>query len=115
MVKKYHQTRKDRADERRGMERREGKYHQTRKDREDERRGMERRDRDDRGMDTQFYGMIHEDRSEVANLPQHVEYKPYPKCGYFDEYELDDTIRGLDDTRDDDLRTMRRYTSKDKY
>ena len=53
MARKYHQTRSDRAHERRGMERRHDsdhrrsshddrkKYHQTRKDRTDERRGME--------------------------------------------------------------------------
>lgn len=40
--------------------------------------------------------MIHEDRSAVANLPQQVIMKEYPKAyGYMPEV-LDDTIRGVD-------------------
>jgi hypothetical protein len=82
------------------------------KDRRDESRAMKSKDR---GMDSQFFGMISEDSSCVANLPQEVVYKPYPRQRYFDAYELDDTIRGLDDTRHEDLRTMDRYASDTKY
>lgn len=66
-------------------------------------------------MDSQFMGMLSEDRSAPANLPQEVVHKYYPKCGYMDAFELDDTIRGLDDTRKDDVRLMEKYPSKDKY
>src|SRR6266404_4800911 len=39
-------------------------------------------------------GMISEDHSAIANLPQSVMMKPYPKPdGYMPE-DLDDTIRG---------------------
>lgn len=96
MAKKYHQTRHDRKDESRGMKR----YEESRK------KGP---------MDSQFYGMISEDHSEPANLPKEVVYKSYPKCSYFDAYELDDTIRGLDDTRDYDVRMMDRHESDEKY
>jgi len=89
---------------------------QDMKDRRDESRGMKRyEERKDRGMDSQFFGMISEDPRECANLPQEVVYKPYPRQSYFDAYELDDTIRGLDDTRHEDLRTMDRYASDTKY
>lgn len=95
------------------------KYHQGRKDREDESRGMKRywdEHKSAKGpMDSQFYGMISEDHSECANLPQEVVYKKYPKTSYLDAYELDDTIRGLDDTRDDDVRKMERFHSDVKY
>ena len=96
MVKKYHQTRKDRRDESRGMERYEREHHKG-------------------PMDSQFYGMISEDHSETANLPQHVVYHKYPKNSYMGAYELDDTIRGLDDTRHDDVRKIERYHSDVKY
>ncbi len=42
-------------------------------------------------------GMISEDHSAIANLPQSVMMKPYPKPdGYMPE-DLDDTIRGIDE------------------
>lgn len=41
-------------------------------------------------------GMIREDHSAIANLPQNVMIKAYPKAyGYLPE-DLDDTIRGID-------------------
>lgn len=92
------------------------KYHQTRKDRRDESRGMERYEESRKGpMDSQFYGMISEDHGEPANLPKDVVYHEYPKCSYMNAYELDDTIRGIDDTRDDEIRKIERYHSDVKY
>lgn len=41
-------------------------------------------------------GMIHEDHSAVANLPQHVEYRPYPKPRDYMPEDIDDTIHGID-------------------
>ena len=66
-------------------------------------------------MDSQFYGMIKEDHNAMANLPQDVKMEYYPKVSYLDAYELDDTMRGLDDTRSDDVLNMERHASKDKY
>jgi len=45
-----------------------------------------------------FYagGMISEDRSAVANLPQGVVMKKYPKSGHMSYSGLDDTIRVID-------------------
>lgn len=89
---------------------------QNRKDRRDESRGMKRyEERRESGMDSQFYGMISEDHSKCANLPQEVVYNSYPRQSYFDAYDLDDTMRGLDDTRHEDLRNMERYVSDEKY
>ena len=98
MVEQYHQSRKDRRDESRGMKRYENERHE----------GKGR-------MDSQFYGMIAEDHREIANLPQDVVYHEYPKCSYLDAYELDDSIRGLDDTREDGVQKMERYHSDVKY
>lgn len=95
------------------------KYHQSRKDRRDESRGMKRywdEHKSAKGpMDSQFYGMISEDHSAPANLPQHVVYHNYPKQSYLDAYELDDTIRGLDDTHHEDILNMEKYHSDVKY
>jgi hypothetical protein len=41
-------------------------------------------------------GMIHEDHGAVANLPQGVMMKPWPKEGGYTPENLDDTIRGID-------------------
>lgn len=69
----------------------------------------------DRRMDSQFEGMLSEDHSAPANLPQEVVHKYYKKCSYMDGYGLDDTIRGLDDTRNDDIRKIEKYHSDVKY
>jgi hypothetical protein len=68
-----------------------------------------------RRMDSEFEGMISEDHSAPANLPQNVIHKYYSKCEYMGGYELDDTIEGLDDTRDDDIDMIERNHSKVKY
>jgi hypothetical protein len=45
-------------------------------------------------------GMIHEDHSAIANLPQNVMIKPYPMVGAYMDEGLDDTIRGVDHQMD---------------
>lgn len=52
----------------------------------DERRKQERRDA----------GMINEDRSAIANMPQSVIYKEYAKEGYNMPEGLDDTMSGIE-------------------
>lgn len=49
-------------------------------------------------------GMIREDRSAVANLPQNVMMKEWPKVDYTGFEGLDDTIRGVDQQMRDDAR-----------
>lgn len=89
------------------------KYHQTMKDRKDESRGMKRREKS--GMDSGYMGMISEDKSAPANLPQEVVHTYYPKCDYLDTHYLDDSIRGIDDTNDDNIDKAERYQSDSKY
>lgn len=64
--------------------------------------------------DYEFSGMIKEDHKEVANLPQEVIMKFYPKCEYM-EYEYDDTIRRVDETIDDSVRTLKKSPSRSMY
>jgi len=42
-------------------------------------------------------GMIHEDKSEIANLPQNVMIKEYPRAYPSMPEDIDDTIRGVDE------------------
>jgi hypothetical protein len=47
-------------------------------------------------------GMIHEDMRAIANLPQEVMIKPYPRTGPYNPEGLDDTIKGVDRQMDYD-------------
>lgn len=49
-----------------------------------------------RTQEMQDAGMIHMDQSAIANLPQNVMIKPYPKPGHYLPEGLDDTISGVD-------------------
>jgi hypothetical protein len=53
-------------------------------------------------MDSGYSGMIREDKSAVANLPQSVIQKAYPKCKYIGG-DLDDTMKVLDSARSYDV------------
>jgi hypothetical protein len=48
-------------------------------------------------------GMIREDEMQIANLPQEVMFKQYPKRDYY-HYGLDDTIEGVDHQEEADIR-----------
>lgn len=86
--KRYHQSVKDRMSESRGEERHLVKMYDDRSSYagEQARRTQEMEDA----------GMIREDRNAVANLPQNVMYKPYPRNNDYLPEDLDDTIRGVD-------------------
>lgn len=49
-----------------------------------------------RRQEMQDAGMIREDHSAVANLPQEVSMKYWPRENGFLPEDLDDTIRGID-------------------
>lgn len=61
-------------------------------------------------------GMIHEDHNAIANMPQNVMMKMYPKEGYYLPENLDDTIRGIDrQIMIDDKKRMKSYDPDNKY
>ncbi len=71
--------------------------------------GMEPR----RRQELEDAGMIHEDHMAIANLPQNVMIKPYPKTGPYNPEILDDTIRGVDGQMDyDDNQRARHFYPK---
>lgn len=54
-------------------------------------------------------GMISEDHSAIANMPQHVMIKPYAKTGSYMPEGLDDTISGVDRQMDMDNNKRRAH------
>ncbi len=64
------------------------------------------------GMDSGYMGMISEDHSAVANMPQNVVQKEYPKTDFTSRYELDDTIDGVDENIREGVRKMDEHQSK---
>ena len=95
MPKEYHQTERERAHERRGMKKYEIRSHNP---------GRMSSHHGRYGMDSGYMGMISEDHNAPSNLPQEVKHQYYPKPDYVDNYYLDDTIKGVDDNIDDNLR-----------
>jgi hypothetical protein len=72
----------------------------------DERRAQERMD----------FHMISEDRSAVANLPQHVIQHDWERPNNrYAKYDLDDTVRGIDRQEDEDASQMKKHLQPGKY
>ncbi len=59
--------------------------------------------------------MISEDKHAVANLPQHVIYKEWPKARHYVDYGLDDTIRGINHQENMDNAKMEKHLQPEKY
>lgn len=74
---------------------------------------MDRSNRE--GMDSGYMGMIKDDRSSFANMPEKVVMKEYPKSKYFRGRGLDDTITGIDDTIDNTAEKMSSHQSDSMY
>ncbi len=106
MAKRYHESKKS------GLDHAADKFNdEVRHDRDGENFSFRR----DRMMDGAYAGMeprrrqeledagmIREDHTQVANLPQNVMMKPYPKTGPYNPSGIDDTIRGVDGQMDYD-------------
>ena len=68
-----------------------------------------------RNMERSDSHMISEDKSAIANLPQQVMYKEWPKAKHYHDYGLDDTIRGIDEQQDKDNSKMEKHLQPEKY
>lgn len=131
MAKKYHQSRRDRMHESAGMHAYEKESHGGKMDPrhyKEHRRGEEPRGDAHIMRSHEYYagmeprrrqemedaGMIHEDHRAIANLPQNVMIKEYPKAGPYMPEGLDDTIAGVDRQMDydDEKRAMNFYPKK---
>ena len=58
--------------------------------------------------------MIKEDKSAVANLPQQVIMKEYPKSPYYEQGKLNDNLRGVDRQLADDAHSKALKKGGDK-
>lgn len=66
-----------------------------------------------RRMEMVDSGMINEDPHAIANLPQHVVMRPYPRAGHTMAPYLDDTITGIDHQMDyDDMKKREHFAPK---
>lgn len=72
--------------------------------------------KDRRKMEMEDAGMLREDHSEIANMPQGVKYHGWPKAKYgmMDE-NLDDTIKGVNRQMDRDEDQGRKGMAPHKY
>lgn len=68
-----------------------------------------------RTQEMQDAGMIHMDRSSIANLPQQEMVKPYPKPGMYMPEKLDDTISGIDHQMSMDDKKRKAHEQPEKY
>jgi predicted solute-binding protein len=68
-------------------------------------------DSSERSIESKERAMISEDHSAMANLPQQVIMKYYPKSPYGVNSELDDTIRGIDKQIGADDNGMKKHRS----
>ncbi len=68
-----------------------------------------------RDMERTSFNMISEDKHAIANLPQEVMYKAWPKARHYHDYGLDDTIRGIDEQMDKDNGKMESHLQPEKY
>jgi hypothetical protein len=68
-----------------------------------------------RTQEMQDGGMIREDPSAIANLPQEVRITPYEKTGPWMPEVLEDTIKGVDGQMDADDSKRRQHFKPHKY
>ena len=71
-----------------------------------------------RGRTVQEHGdymMLHEDRSAIANMPQNVMMKMYPKVNYSMDEGLNDDIRGIDYQMNQDGKRQKKGAYPEKY
>ena len=67
-----------------------------------------------KSMDSGYMGMMSDDKSSMANMPQEKKMTYYPKQNYLGE-PLDDTIREIDSTRSKNMGQLKGQASKTKY
>ena len=135
MAKRYHQSKKDRHHERMGEDRymmesgmdrdshKPDHFNDEKMHSRGNERAMYRSFRARSGDAEGFYagmeprrrqemedaGYIHEDHSQIANLPQGVIMKPYPHTGPYLPEGLEDSIRGIDHQMDYDDKQRRSH------
>ena len=102
MAKRYYQNKKDKRKESSGMKKYRSKEMYA---------GKEMRYH----MEYDDSMMIREDHSQIANLPQSVSIKAYPKSPAYNESYVPDTIRGVDNQMREDSMHGKMEKFPEKY
>ena len=70
-----------------------------------------------RTQEMQDGGMLREDRSAVANMPQSIMYKPWPKNRDADivDGRLEDTMEGMDKLTGENVAGMKKHLKNNKW
>lgn len=69
----------------------------------------------ERKMESRSGEMISEDHNAIANMPQHVVYREYPKGHMYLRTNLDDTMSGIDMQQSEDVGMANRHKAKSMY
>ena len=69
----------------------------------------------ERKMEARSGEMISEDHHAIANMPQHVVYKPYTHGRSYLNTYLDDTMSGIDHQQHEDISIANRHKAKSMY
>ena len=69
----------------------------------------------ERAMEKRDSGMLSEDRSAIANMPQQVIYREYPKGEMYLRSNLDDTMSGIDKQMNEDVGVANRNKAQSMY
>jgi len=69
----------------------------------------------ERAMEHRAGMMISEDHRAIANLPQHVVYREYPRGRAYLHTNLDDTMSGIDMQQSEDVGLANRHKAKSMY
>ncbi len=69
----------------------------------------------ERRMEYRSGEMVTEDRKAIANLPQNVVYREYPRERAYLRTNLDDTMAGIDMQQSDDVDMANRHKAKYMY
>lgn len=92
------------------------RYHQSKMDRMDERKGMMRRDSGEtEGMKKYGGGMIHDDMSAPDLLPRHVIDQYWSKAPEYNRGYVEDLYKGVQNQMHEDERDMRKIAKAGKY
>lgn len=68
-----------------------------------------------RAQERRDASMLHEDRTAIANMPQQVIYREYPKVRGYLNPNLDDTISGIDRQMEMDNKKRDENLQPEKY
>ena len=121
MAKRYHQSKRDRMHERRGEEMYMARM---RKEHADARGARENYGTDKYGTDTSHMdsrrreamardGMLHNDNSQTANMPQEIVMRGYGRIHGFLPESIDDSRHEIErEIRDTDRKSMQQFAPK---